>query len=62
MRDRNDKNRWGAVDRRKIQIAVRLDKKVMDLAYDHVRQRNERISDFIERGIRLAIREDTKQP
>lgn len=54
----------GRVGRRKekTQISVRIDKAVMDLAYEHIGSSKDRITDFIERGLILAMQEKFRLP
>jgi hypothetical protein len=44
----------------KTQISVRIDKAVMDLAYRHIGNNKLRITDFMERGLILAMQEALK--
>jgi hypothetical protein len=46
----------------KTQISVRIDKAVMDLAYAHIGTSKQRITDYLERGIILAMQQDLKMP
>ena len=41
----------------KVQISVRIDKAVMDVAYDYIKRTGRRITDLLERGLLLAMRE-----
>jgi len=47
----------------KVQISVRIDKTIMDLARGHLdRNPAERITELIERGMLLAMREQSSEP
>jgi len=42
----------------KVQISVRINEDVMSDAYDHIRETGHRITDLLERGLVLAMREE----
>jgi len=46
----------------KVQISVRIDKTIMDLAYDHIKTSGRRITDMLERGLLLDMREQGQAP
>lgn len=46
----------------KVQISVRIDQAVMARAYQRIKRTGERITDLMERGMMLAMREDESLP
>src|SRR5215471_4637795 len=42
----------------KVQISVRIDKAIMDVAYEHIKTTGRRITDMLERGLLLVMREE----
>jgi hypothetical protein len=46
----------------KVQISVRIDKTILDLTYDHIKASGRRITDMLERGLLLAMREEGMEP
>lgn len=51
------KPRQHGPQKEKVQITIRLDKELMNEAYAQMKEDNTRITDIIERGIYLALRE-----
>ena len=42
----------------KVQISVRIDKAVMDVAYEYMKRTGRRITDILERGVLLVMQEE----
>lgn len=48
-------------DREKVQITIRIQKELMDQAYALMKQTNMRITDMLERGLILAMKEEDQE-
>jgi len=46
----------------KVQISVRIDETILGLAYDHIKASGRRITDMLERGLLLVMREEGMKP
>lgn len=59
--EKEKKDRKHGPEKEKFQLTIRIDKDIMDLAYVHLKTTNTRVTDLVERGMILAMREEDQE-